>query len=216
MALEVEGVDEPMPGAGDIVVPVGILQRIRHVDDAAEIPNPERRISRRKVPVLEPCMDLMEHGVEHIHRGGVEVRREETVSGRCLGDCNAFVDRADVGPVDADNRVRGGHGRVPAGDRSVFARENETGWARGQAFGDGEARRPVEHDAGRCARHGDRQAELGARVAVVERCDRGPVVRHPPRRGAARNEAPGVHQVRIDQVRLHRSVRHEVVLSVER
>ena len=72
---------------------------------------------------------------------------------------------------------------------------------------------PVEDDARRRSRHVDLEADLGARSRVERRGIRA-VVGDPPRAGRAGRDAPRIDQLRIEERRLPRLVRHQIRHSI--
>ena len=158
----------------------------------------------------------MERGVEHVHGARVEVGGVKAVAGCGTGDGKSLIDGAPGRVVDGDDCLCRRHRRAPPQDRALLGGENEAGGSGGGAARHDKAGTSVEDHAGRRAGNAHPQGELGARTAVVERRGVGAVVGDPPRRGRTRHQSPGVDEGRIDEIRRHRPVRHQVVLLVER
>src|SRR5262245_20560005 len=218
VAEGVEGVHEAVTLARHIVMFVGILQRVGHEDNAAEVLNPERRVPWGKIGIDERAGHLegLESAVEHVDSARVEIGRVQERSGGSAVDGNPFVHRP-APRVGHDSH----YGRSPeGGDGAVLAGEDETGRARAHPIVHDEARATVEHDAGRCAlltaRARNRERiRNGAGPDVVERGEAGPIVGDPPRGGRARHEPPGVDHPGIREVRRNGAVGDEIVLEIE-
>src|SRR5215470_8813288 len=218
LAGGVEGVHEAVTLARHVVMFVGILQRVGHEDNAAEVLNPERRVPGGKIGIDERAGHLegLESAVEHVDSARVEIGRVQARSGGRAVDGNPFVHR----PASRIGHDRH-YGRSPeGGDGAVLAGEDETGRACAQSIVHDEARATVEHDAGRCAlltararhREGIRN---GAGPDVIEGGETGPIVGDPPRCGRARHEPPGVDHPGIGEARRDGAVRDEVQLKIE-
>ncbi len=215
----VEGVHEAVTLARHIVVPVRVLQRVGHVDGAAEVLDPERRVACGEVGVGKRAAwhgDGVKAAVEHVDGACVEVRGVQEVAGRRARDREPLVHRPARRVVhDAD------HGNTPKSrDGAVLAREDEAGGARACTVVHDKAGAAVPHEAGRRALlaprtwNRDDQGD-GAGTDVVERGAARPIVGDPPRRRRAGNQPPGVDQVGIDEGRRHGPVGDEVALGVK-
>src|SRR5207249_222419 len=84
VASRIESVHEAMALAGHIVLLVRVLQRVSHVDDTAQVPDPKWRVARGKSGISERTgdVDRIEMAVEHIDGARVEVGRVEEVARR--------------------------------------------------------------------------------------------------------------------------------------
>ena len=73
--LGLVGIDEAVAHSGHVVVRVGVLQRVRHVDRSADVLDPERRVSGRKIGIRESArnVDADEGAVEHVHAAPMEI-----------------------------------------------------------------------------------------------------------------------------------------------
>src|SRR5947208_3041186 len=221
MAGGIEGVDEPVPLTRHVVVHRRVLQRVRHVDRAVQIADPERRVARGKSGVGEHAghVDLVEVAVEQVDGTRVEIRHVEEVAGRRARDREPLVHRSARRVLHSDDQ--GSPHRPESGDDAVLAGEDEAGRARACAVGhDKTAAVAVEHDASRRAllapRAWNRDNQWdGAGTDVVERGAAGPIVGDPPWCRRARNQPPGVDHVGIGENSRDGAVGDEVVLRVE-
>src|SRR5262249_60879131 len=123
----VEAAPEALTWARHVVMFVGILQRVGHEDNAAEVLNPERRVPGGKIGIDERAGHLegLESAVEHVDSARVEIGRVQARSGGSAVDGNPFVHRP-APRVGHDSH----YGRAPeGGDGAVLAGEDETGRA---------------------------------------------------------------------------------------
>src|SRR5437867_1447615 len=144
----IERVHEPMALAGDVIVLVGILERVGHVDDAAQAANPERRVSCGERGVGEPARHGIEGGVEHVHGARVEVAGVETVAGSRAGNGQTLIDGTAGRVVHGDDRACRGDPRIPSQDRAVLGGEDEARGTVRRATRDDKPGAAVEDGAG--------------------------------------------------------------------
>ncbi len=207
--------DEPKAVAGDLVLGIGILLRIRHEDRAADVLDPERRVPRREARIDEcadPVLDDPGRGRRRIGAddvnpaivevGGIQVRGGRGANRDCP-DREALVDRVDAGAIEANDRGQG-PGPGPALDGAAFGVEQEWRADRDAArVHDHESRVRICDRPGRGSgnRHDERRGlRLWLTHAVVQRGRVIAVVGDPPRAPARSSEAPGVHHVRVREV----------------
>src|SRR6266487_2404109 len=163
----VVGVDEAEARTSRLVIRARGLPRVCDEDSRADRLDPERGVSGGETRIDESARRLHGPGrVDHIDARVGEIGRIELQPGRGRGDREPLVDRARAGGVHLHLR-HGPEGRMPAGNRAAFGREDEH--RPGVAAAHTEARRiAVEDETGRSTRNADFEGALRP-GRVVER-----------------------------------------------
>src|SRR2546426_7608762 len=102
----IERIHESMPLARDIVVSGRVLQRVGHVNGAADVPDAEGCVAGGEIGVRKRAGwqgDGVEGTVEHVDGARAEVRHVEEVAGRRARDREALVHRAVRRVVHGDD-----------------------------------------------------------------------------------------------------------------
>src|SRR5438445_7851869 len=126
MPFGVEYVDESVSRSGDVVVLVGVLHRVGHVERSIDIADAEGREARGDRRIGERAVEgrKREVTVENVDGTRLEVGGEEEVAGSVAPKREALVDgrRRLVSLKDRLGRI---NVAVPAGDRAVLGGEDE-------------------------------------------------------------------------------------------
>jgi len=129
LPMRVEDVDKTTARAGDIILSIGVLFRIRHHHVAVKIANSERRIPGGNIGITEwksRCLDNKIF-VVRLDVAGMEIGHiKKTV---IVSDAHrrAFENRAGGASVARRESVGVVQIRIPARNHSVFADEDELG-----------------------------------------------------------------------------------------
>src|SRR5262249_20404074 len=125
----VKDVNEAAPGAGGVILLLGVLLRVSDVQLAVDGRNAEGREARRQMLVSEHASraDRLELRVEHIHCSGVEVGGKQEGARTVETDRETFVHGPRSRIIDNDRGRSGTDGRVPTGDYAVLRREQFRG-----------------------------------------------------------------------------------------
>jgi len=124
----VEGIDEAVAAAGDVVVGFGVLLRVGDEDRAVDVLDAEGREAPGDLAIGEGAGPVLlgERVVEDVDARVVEIGGEEVGLARGVSLGQALEDRAvDRGVVDLQDGVGRVDGRIPAGDAAVLAGEDE-------------------------------------------------------------------------------------------
>src|SRR5947209_5289007 len=154
MPTGVKDIDKPMTLACNIVVLGSVLQSERDVKVTTNALNTERCIPLRKIVISEGA-NQVKIRVEHLDLTKAEIRGIEeraifvAANSQPFINCTRTYGRAVHGQ-DCIGRVDCG---VPAGDRAIFGRENETGCTRFTTLRNNETSRAIKDNPGwRCKR----------------------------------------------------------------